>query len=319
MSIATAEKVRAWSEQVGVYKQKVLQLRAELAPLGRRRRPLYWKEQDALLAGDADAPGSSLEKSTQSYEAFEGVLASLTKRKKLCDLVFEEVKSPELLAEVVRNMSGSYVEQLRLMRKATDAARVSCIKLEAAVRKTLEDWVAAYLAKNPGFAAEFVARPREIQDAELYVTLLIQIAREKPKNEPDAGAAFLLAEMGLRVLGRGGREGTRAAAPLQNLGGVPRLNGGAGPAPPGTSRPGPVYDFSLPTITPVVYDYLPLTDPKTALKFGPLAKPQTGLNHWVVQRLRTIRGGPPDHTALMIGNPGAVGYDKKRQEILVPN
>jgi hypothetical protein len=35
--------------------------------------------------------------------------------------------------------------------------------------------------------------------------------------------------------------------------------------------------------------------------------------------LRTIRGGPADHTALMIGNPGAVGYDRKRQEILVPN
>ena len=35
--------------------------------------------------------------------------------------------------------------------------------------------------------------------------------------------------------------------------------------------------------------------------------------------LRTIRGGPQDRVALMIGNPGAVGYDKKRQEILVPN
>ena len=35
--------------------------------------------------------------------------------------------------------------------------------------------------------------------------------------------------------------------------------------------------------------------------------------------LRTIRGGPSDRVALMIGNPGAVGYDKKRQEILVPN
>jgi DNA-binding beta-propeller fold protein YncE len=35
--------------------------------------------------------------------------------------------------------------------------------------------------------------------------------------------------------------------------------------------------------------------------------------------LRMIRGGPPDRTALMIGNPGAVGYDRKRQEILVPN
>jgi DNA-binding beta-propeller fold protein YncE len=35
--------------------------------------------------------------------------------------------------------------------------------------------------------------------------------------------------------------------------------------------------------------------------------------------LRTIRGGPIDRVGLMIGNPGAVGYDKKRQEILVPN
>jgi hypothetical protein len=32
-----------------------------------------------------------------------------------------------------------------------------------------------------------------------------------------------------------------------------------------------------------------------------------------------IRGGPPNQVALMIGNPGAVGYDSKRQEILVPN
>ena len=38
-----------------------------------------------------------------------------------------------------------------------------------------------------------------------------------------------------------------------------------------------------------------------------------------VAPLRTIRGGPSDRVALMIGNPGAVGYDKKRQEILVPN
>jgi hypothetical protein len=37
------------------------------------------------------------------------------------------------------------------------------------------------------------------------------------------------------------------------------------------------------------------------------------------QPLRMIRGGPQDHTALMIGNPGAVGYDSKRKEILVPN
>jgi len=38
-----------------------------------------------------------------------------------------------------------------------------------------------------------------------------------------------------------------------------------------------------------------------------------------VAPLRTIRGGPQDRVALMIANPGAVGYDKKRQEILVPN
>jgi DNA-binding beta-propeller fold protein YncE len=38
-----------------------------------------------------------------------------------------------------------------------------------------------------------------------------------------------------------------------------------------------------------------------------------------VAPLRTIRGGPSDREALMIGNPGAVGYDNKRQEILVPN
>jgi DNA-binding beta-propeller fold protein YncE len=35
--------------------------------------------------------------------------------------------------------------------------------------------------------------------------------------------------------------------------------------------------------------------------------------------IRTIRAGPRGKTALMIGNPGAVGYDTKRQEILVPN
>jgi DNA-binding beta-propeller fold protein YncE len=35
--------------------------------------------------------------------------------------------------------------------------------------------------------------------------------------------------------------------------------------------------------------------------------------------LRQIRGGPEGRTGLMIGNPGAVGYDRKRQEILVPN
>ena len=34
---------------------------------------------------------------------------------------------------------------------------------------------------------------------------------------------------------------------------------------------------------------------------------------------RTIRGGPEDEKSLMIGNPGAVGYDTKRDQILVPN
>lgn len=34
---------------------------------------------------------------------------------------------------------------------------------------------------------------------------------------------------------------------------------------------------------------------------------------------RTIRGGPADEASLMIGNPGAVGYDTKRDQILVPN
>ena len=38
-----------------------------------------------------------------------------------------------------------------------------------------------------------------------------------------------------------------------------------------------------------------------------------------VSPLRTIRGGPADEVALMIGNPGGVGYDTKREEILVPN
>ena len=38
-----------------------------------------------------------------------------------------------------------------------------------------------------------------------------------------------------------------------------------------------------------------------------------------VPPLRTIRGGPANEPALMIGNPGAVGYDTKRDEILVPN
>ena len=35
--------------------------------------------------------------------------------------------------------------------------------------------------------------------------------------------------------------------------------------------------------------------------------------------LRVIRNGPTDAPSLMIGNPGAVGYDTKREEILVPN
>jgi DNA-binding beta-propeller fold protein YncE len=38
-----------------------------------------------------------------------------------------------------------------------------------------------------------------------------------------------------------------------------------------------------------------------------------------VEPLRTIRGGPAGRVGLMIGNPGAVAYDSKRQEILVPN
>jgi DNA-binding beta-propeller fold protein YncE len=38
-----------------------------------------------------------------------------------------------------------------------------------------------------------------------------------------------------------------------------------------------------------------------------------------VAPIRNIRGGPPNQIGLMIGNPGAVGYDSKRKEILVPN
>lgn len=34
---------------------------------------------------------------------------------------------------------------------------------------------------------------------------------------------------------------------------------------------------------------------------------------------RMIRGGPADEKGLMIGNPGGVGYDSKREQILVPN
>jgi hypothetical protein len=32
-----------------------------------------------------------------------------------------------------------------------------------------------------------------------------------------------------------------------------------------------------------------------------------------------IRSGPLGNEALMIGNPGAVSYDTRREEILVPN
>ena len=35
--------------------------------------------------------------------------------------------------------------------------------------------------------------------------------------------------------------------------------------------------------------------------------------------LRTIRSAPESAPSLMIGNPGALTYDTKRQEILVPN
>ena len=35
--------------------------------------------------------------------------------------------------------------------------------------------------------------------------------------------------------------------------------------------------------------------------------------------LRTIRSGPLGEPSLMIGNPGSVAYDTKREEILVPN
>jgi DNA-binding beta-propeller fold protein YncE len=38
-----------------------------------------------------------------------------------------------------------------------------------------------------------------------------------------------------------------------------------------------------------------------------------------VAPLRVIRGAPMDTPALQIGNPGAVAYDTKRDEILVPN
>jgi 6-phosphogluconolactonase (cycloisomerase 2 family) len=38
-----------------------------------------------------------------------------------------------------------------------------------------------------------------------------------------------------------------------------------------------------------------------------------------VAPLRTIRSGPLGQPTLMIGNPGSVAYDTKREEILVPN
>jgi len=38
-----------------------------------------------------------------------------------------------------------------------------------------------------------------------------------------------------------------------------------------------------------------------------------------VKPSRIIRGGPANQVALNIGNPGAVGYDTKRDQILVPN
>jgi 6-phosphogluconolactonase (cycloisomerase 2 family) len=38
-----------------------------------------------------------------------------------------------------------------------------------------------------------------------------------------------------------------------------------------------------------------------------------------VEPIRTIRSGPANRLSLNIGNPGAVGYDTKRKQILVPN
>ena len=38
-----------------------------------------------------------------------------------------------------------------------------------------------------------------------------------------------------------------------------------------------------------------------------------------VAPLRTIRSAPLGKKALAIGNPGAVAYDSKREEVLVPN
>jgi hypothetical protein len=34
---------------------------------------------------------------------------------------------------------------------------------------------------------------------------------------------------------------------------------------------------------------------------------------------RTVRNAPANTPSLMIGNPGAVAYDSKRENILVPN
>ena len=38
-----------------------------------------------------------------------------------------------------------------------------------------------------------------------------------------------------------------------------------------------------------------------------------------VAPLRTIRSAPLGKLSQAIGNPGAVGYDSKREEVLVPN
>jgi hypothetical protein len=38
-----------------------------------------------------------------------------------------------------------------------------------------------------------------------------------------------------------------------------------------------------------------------------------------VAPLRVIRSGAPDEPALLIVNPGGVGYDTRREELLVPN
>jgi hypothetical protein len=38
-----------------------------------------------------------------------------------------------------------------------------------------------------------------------------------------------------------------------------------------------------------------------------------------VAPLRTIRSAPPDKKAMMIGNPGAISFDTKREELLIPN